>query len=125
MMRIWVLAATLLAVSPLRAQLVADGATNTLSNVTNSFTGDVTVGTNGSFTLLILSNNALLTNANNGHIGLTATAKSNEVRLVSSSARWLMGNMLAVGNSGGVFHVVVPQRARVGDRPGAAAVPVS
>jgi hypothetical protein len=42
-----ILAATLL--SALRAQIVNDGATNTLSNVTNSFAGDVTVGTNGSF----------------------------------------------------------------------------
>ena len=55
--------AMLLLVPPLRAQVVADGATNTLSNVTNSFTGDVTVGTNGSFTLLVLSDNALLTNS--------------------------------------------------------------
>ena len=47
-------------VSELGAQLVNDGATNTLSNVTNTFIGDVTVGTNGSFTLLVLSNNALL-----------------------------------------------------------------
>ena len=51
-----------LTVSPLRAQLVADGATNTLSNVTNNITGTVTVGTNGSFTLLTLGDNALLTN---------------------------------------------------------------
>ena len=47
----------LMAIPQLRAQLVADGATNTLSNVTNSFTGDVIVGTNGSFTLLVLSDN--------------------------------------------------------------------
>src|SRR4051794_11230563 len=46
-------AAMLLAASS-RGQVVADGATNTLSNVTNSIVGDVTVGTNGSLTLLIL-----------------------------------------------------------------------
>ena len=40
------------------AQIVNDGATNTLSNVTNIISGDVVVGTNGSFTLLILSDNA-------------------------------------------------------------------
>src|SRR5262245_49693175 len=85
---------------PLRSQLVADSKTNTLSNVTTNINGDVTVGTNGSFTLLILSNNALVTNSNNGQIGSGVTAKSNEVRLVSSSARWLMGNMLKIGNSG-------------------------
>src|SRR5205823_9215755 len=82
------------AVPTLRAQIVADGATNTLSNVTNSFPGDVTVGTNGSFTLLILADNALVTNSVNGVIGLNATAKSNEVRLVSPTARWQVGSVL-------------------------------
>src|SRR2546430_5056316 len=96
MMRIWVLAATLLAVSPLRAQIVADGATNTLSNVTNTFTGDVTVGTNGSFTLLVLSDNALLTNSGNATIGFNTTAKSNEVQLASPSARWQVGGSLFI-----------------------------
>jgi len=60
---------TLLASPTLRAQIVNDGATNTLSNVTNTITGDVTIGTNGSFTLLVLSDNALLTNSVNGIIG--------------------------------------------------------
>ena len=58
-----IVAGALLAIMalPLRAQLVADGATNTLSDVTNTFDGNLTVGTNGSFTLLVLSNNASLT----------------------------------------------------------------
>ena len=86
----------LLLLAPLSApaQIVADGATNTLSNITNTFTGDVTVGTNGSFTLLVLSDNALLTNSANGVISLIATATSNEVRLISPTARWLMGGTL-------------------------------
>jgi hypothetical protein len=49
-------------VAPGPAQVVNDGATNTLSNVTNTFTGDVSVGTNGSFTVLVLSNKVLLSN---------------------------------------------------------------
>src|SRR5881628_2949861 len=64
--------ALLLAAFSADAQIVNDGATNTLSNVTNSFTGDVTVGTNGSFTLLILTNNALLTNGFDGILGRNA-----------------------------------------------------
>ena len=74
-----VLAAALLSASATQAQLVNDGATNTLSNVTNTFTGDVIVGTNGSFTLLVLSDNSLLTNSNSGIIGANSTAKSNEL----------------------------------------------
>src|SRR5436309_10378811 len=89
--------AALIAVPALRAQIVADGATNTLSNVTTNFTGDVTVGTNGSFTFLVLSDNALLTNSVNGLIGRNATAASNEVQLLSPSARWFMGGSLLVG----------------------------
>ena len=75
-----ILALTLLAVSPLRPQIVHDGATNTLSNVTNPITDDVTVGTKGSFTLLTLSDNALLTNSANGLIGRNATATSKEIQ---------------------------------------------
>src|SRR5438094_5166981 len=64
-----ILALTLITIPTLRAQLVADGATNTLSNVTNTIIGDVTVGTNGSFTVLVLSDNALLTNSGAATIG--------------------------------------------------------
>jgi len=71
-----ILVATLLAVPSLHAQIVADGATNTLINVTTNITGDVTVGTNGSFTLLILSDNALLTNSANGLTGRNTGANS-------------------------------------------------
>src|SRR5882724_7735237 len=98
----FILAVTLLAVTPLRAQIVNDGAANTLSNVTNPITGDVTVGTNGSFTLLVLSDNSLLTNSGSGLIGLNATAKSNEVQVISPTARWLRATTAAAAN-GGVF----------------------
>src|SRR5882672_7009025 len=98
-------------VSPLRAQIVNDGATNTLSNVTNPITGDVTVGTNGSFTLLVLSDNSLLTNSGNGIIGLNSTAKSNEVRLISPTARWLMGTNAVVGNSGSFNRLTISNGA--------------
>ena len=69
-----ILAATLLGVPALNAQLVADGATNTLSNVTTNIPGSVTVGANGSFTLLVLSNNCLVTNSGVGAIGQNTTA---------------------------------------------------
>ena len=85
----WLLCLVLLLVSfRINAQVVADGATNTLSNTTNTFTGDVTVGTNGSFTSLVLSDNALLTHSAHGVIGLNFTARSNEVRLINASAHW-------------------------------------
>src|SRR5437667_1914749 len=107
----FILAVTLLAVTPLRAQIVNDGATNTLSNVTNSITGDVIVGTNGTFTLLVLSDNALLTNSANGVISLNATASANEARLVSASARWMMNGTLYVGSNGAAARLVVSNGA--------------
>ena len=108
-----ILAATLLGVPALNAQLVADGATNTLSNVTTNIPGSVTVGANGSFTLLVLSNNCLVTNSGVGAIGQNTTAKSNEVRLVSATARWLMGGQLFVGNSGSFNRLAVNNGAQV------------
>ena len=108
--------ALLIAATLARAQLVNDGATNVLSNVTNTITGTVTVGTNGPFTLLVLSNNTLLTNSGASTIGLNASAKSNEVRLVSPTARWLMGSSLAVGNNGAANRLVVNDGALVSNR---------
>jgi T5SS/PEP-CTERM-associated repeat protein len=98
-------------VSICSAQLVADGATNTLSNVTNNITGSVTIGTNNAFTLLVLSDNTLLTNSVNGVIGRNATAKSNEVRLLSATARWQMGGSLFVGSNGALSTLVVSNGA--------------
>ena len=113
------LAALLLITQPLHAQVVADGATNTLSNITNTFTGDVTVGTNGPFTLLVLSNNTLLTNSAQGVIGRNVAARSNEVRLVSASARWQMGDSIFIGLNGAANRLTVSNggvvQARVGD----------
>jgi T5SS/PEP-CTERM-associated repeat protein len=111
--RIWVLAAALLAASTLHAQLVNDGATRVLSNVTNSFSGIVFVGTNGPFTLLVLSNNTLLTNSGTGIIGQNSAARSNEARLVSSSARWLMSGGLVIGNNAGFNRLAISNGARV------------
>jgi T5SS/PEP-CTERM-associated repeat protein len=107
-----------LTVLPLRAQLVNDGATRTLANVTNTITGSVTVGTNGSFTLLTLADNALLTNSAHGVIGRNATAKSNEVRLVSPTARWRMGGDLTVGSNGAMSRLVVSNGALVENHDG-------
>jgi fibronectin-binding autotransporter adhesin len=106
-----ILATTLVTAPTLHAQLVADGATNTLSNVTNNITGTVTVGTNGLFTLLVLSDNALLTNSAHGVIGRNVTAKSNEVHLVSATARWLMGNNLFMGSNGAASRLVISNGA--------------
>src|SRR6266550_3559555 len=95
------------------SQIVNDGATNTLNHVTNTISGGLTIGTNGSFTLLVLTNGTLLTNSGNGAIGLNASAKSNAVRLISANTRWLMAVDLAVGSNGSFNHLVITNGAFV------------
>jgi T5SS/PEP-CTERM-associated repeat protein len=97
--------------STLQAQFVNDGASRTMSNETNFYDGDITIGTNGSFTLLTLSNNALLTNSGHGNIGLNATASSNEVRLINPSARWLIGESCVVGSNGTFNRLIISNGA--------------
>src|SRR2546425_285257 len=104
--------AVLLATSA-RAQIVNDGATKTLNNVISNITGTVTVGTNGSFTLLVLTNGALLTNSGNGVIGRNIGANSNTVRLTSANTRWLMSLDHFVGSNGAFNRLIVSNGARV------------
>ena len=62
--------------SVVRAQFIVDGTTNIFSEHTNSFPGDVTVGSSSSsFSLLVISNNALLGNALNSFIGATGQTR--------------------------------------------------
>jgi T5SS/PEP-CTERM-associated repeat protein len=107
-----------IAVLPLCAQVVADGATNTLNGGTTTIAGDVTVGTNGSFTLLILTNNALLTNSGFAYIGDNAGANFNAVWLTGTNSRWLMGGSAFVGLSGSGSRLVISNGARVGNTSG-------
>src|SRR6185503_18882478 len=115
-----ILLALTIAAADLRAQLVADGATNTLSNVTNNGPSTLTVGTNGAFTLLVLSNNALLNGNLIGVIGRNATARSNEVRLTTATARWTFGGFgeLYVGSNGASSRLSVNGGALVSDYTG-------
>ena len=94
-----------------RAQLVADGATATLNNITTNITGTVTIGTNAPFTQLILTNGAFLTNSGHGVIGRNAGANSNTVRLTSLNTRWLMSSDLIVGSNGAFNRLIVTNGA--------------
>src|SRR6266446_2224981 len=102
----WVL--SYLFFSPLsQAQIVNDGATATLNHVTNTISGSIIVGTNGPFTLLILTNGTLLTNSGNGTIGLNAGANSNTVKVTSGNTRWAMSSDLSVGSVGSFNRLVI------------------
>ena len=114
------LTATLLAiaVSPLRAQVVDDGATNTLSSGTHIFGDDLTVGTNGSFTLLILTNNAWVTNSGHGYVGRFPGANTNTVRLAGPDTRWRLSGDVFAGRDGAGNQLLVSTGSVVRNRDG-------
>ncbi len=95
------------------AQVVSDGTTNSLNNVTSGIVGAVTVGTNGDFTTLIITNGAVLTNGGNSTIGLNTGAASNLVLVTGSGSRWSMAGDLRVGNSGDANRLEVRNGALV------------
>jgi fibronectin-binding autotransporter adhesin len=102
-----------LCTSRAQAQIVSDGATTILNNLTNSLTGDVTVGANGSSALLIITNGALLTNTLDSFIGRNDGAASNAALVTGSNSRWFTGRMLNVGNSGSFNHLLVTEGGQV------------
>ena len=82
------------------AQIVPDGGNVVQIGGTNFISGNVTIGTNGAFTLLTISENGMVTNTGSSIIGANSTAHDNEVRLVAPTARWLHANQLIVGSNG-------------------------
>ncbi len=106
----------LLAVSSICAQILPDGTSLTLTGQTNFYNGDIIIGTNGSFTLLTISSNALLTNSGNGFIGFSTSAQNNEVRLISPTGRWFMGTNLFVGTNGSFNRLTISNGAMVVNR---------
>ena len=82
------------------AQLVADGATCVLDNVATNLTGRIIVGTNGSFTLLMLTNSAAVTNTGDTIIGSASTAKSNSVVVTDAGSAWDCPGGFYIGDQG-------------------------
>jgi T5SS/PEP-CTERM-associated repeat protein len=66
----------------------------------NPRVANFTIGTNGSFTLLILTNNATLSNASTTFIGLNASAKSNAIVVTGPGSAWSINAAFSVGVSG-------------------------
>src|SRR3954469_644714 len=64
-----VFSASLFGLGPMagQAQLVADGATNTINGYSTNLVGDLIVGTNSSFTRLEIINGGIVTNSGHGY----------------------------------------------------------
>jgi len=92
---------------PAAGQLVSDGQTRVINNATNTVNGNLTVGTNGSFTALILTNHGVVIQSGFASIGLNTSARSNRVEVTGSGSRWEGSNGLAVGKSGSFNRLLV------------------
>ncbi len=94
------LAASLAGFPTASAQLVADGATNILSAVTNAVSGELTVGTNGSATSLVLTNAAEVNVSGATLIGQETGSFSNAVNVTGPGARLTTTSNLYVASNG-------------------------
>ncbi len=95
------------AVLPVQAQLVADGTTAAIDATSTNLTGNLTIGTNGSFTTLVITNAGTVTNSGTGAIGLNPTAMTNRVIVTGTNSIWNnMGN-LAIGSFGSFNNLIV------------------
>ncbi len=101
------------------AQLVADGQTNVLNGVYTYSPGSLTVGTNGAFTLLIITNGATVLNTGgNAVIGSNASAETNRVVVTGAGSFWQSDNGFYVGQSGSASELDILNGGNVTDISG-------
>ncbi len=105
--------AFLVANHSLHAQLVADGTTASINAVTTNITGNLTIGTNGSFTTLVITNAGAVTNSGNGVIGQNSSARTNQVIVTGANSRWGVGGNLNFGVLGSFSRLIVTNGGRV------------
>ncbi len=103
----------------IHAQLVSDGGTVVIAGVSTNVVGDLTIGTNGSFTTLVFTNGGNCTNPGNGAIGLNFSAKTNRVVVSGVSSAWNCGGNLSVGYQGSFNLLVVTNGGKVANGNGA------
>lgn len=99
-------------------QLVADGSTNIFDGIITNSATDITVGTNGSFTLLALTNGAVVTGNSGTIIGAFPGARSNVVVLNGPGSAWTNTLDFAVGQSGSFNQLLIFSGAVVSNRSG-------
>lgn len=97
-----------------RAQFVADGQTEFLDGITTNIAETVTIGTNGSFTLLVVTNGSTVTITGNEAvlIGANISANSNALVVTGPGSVW-SGDYFDVGGSGSFNQLSVLNGATV------------
>jgi T5SS/PEP-CTERM-associated repeat protein len=86
--------------SPLHAQLVADGSSLTINGTTTNIVGNLIVGNSGDFTTLTIANGGAVTNSTTGAIGQQGTAQANRVIVTGANSVWHNGGTLGIGIAG-------------------------
>jgi T5SS/PEP-CTERM-associated repeat protein len=102
----------------LHAQLVADGTTAFINGTSVNLTGNLVVGTNGSFTTLVITNTGAVTNSGTSYIGLNPTARTNRVIVTGANSDWNIGGNLDFGDYGSYSQLIVTNGGRVEDNFG-------
>jgi len=102
---------------------VADGTTATINGTITNIIGDLTIGTNGSFTTLIVTNAGAVTNissgsGSDGRIGFNASAQTNQVILTGAGSFWRSAQELYVGYSGSYNLLLVTNGGRMHNNGG-------
>src|SRR5882724_8652302 len=98
---IFILLITLCLPTIVCAQFVADGQTAILDGVATNIADNVTIGTNGSSTLLVITNASIVTNSGMVAIGFNTAAANNRLAVSGAGSAWVnTGVSLNVGYSG-------------------------
>lgn len=123
--RIWALAliiTVLLSVGGASAQLVSDGDTAIINGTsTNLGAANLTVGTNGPNTTLIVTNGGAITNAT-GYVGLNVSSTNNGVVITGANSVWNSSGNLFIGNSGSFNTLLITSGGAVTDTSGSIGV---
>jgi T5SS/PEP-CTERM-associated repeat protein len=118
----WFFVALILCALPIeaRAQLVADGQTNVLEGgVATNLTGGIIIGTNGAFTLLVITDGATVTNTSgNSAIGYNTSAQSNRVVVALTGSVWNNNGAIYVGQNGSASEMDILDGGLVTDASG-------
>jgi T5SS/PEP-CTERM-associated repeat protein len=103
--------------------LVADGATAIINGTSTNITGNLTIGTNGDFTQLVIINGGAVTNVSSGsgssgYIGLNPGADNNQVIVTGANSIWKSVQDMFIGYSGSFNSIVISNGGRVIDNIG-------
>ncbi|MCX7824555.1 MAG: hypothetical protein N2689_03255 [Verrucomicrobiae bacterium] len=105
-----VIACLILSCSLVRAET---GATNIINGVTTNAPGDFSVGTNGPFNALIVTNAGVLNVSGAGSIGFKLGASNNNAWIIGPASRWSNSGSFYVGNSGARNSLIITNGGRV------------